>query len=86
MKHPVLLSAKHPILRKLVEIAHEGTEYVRGVLQQNSWIIELRNALRNVKLKCVKCINQQVRRVQPFMAHLPKKNNWKKEFSFLAKQ
>ena len=59
MKHPILQSAKHPIVRKLVADAHEsnyheGTEYVRSILQQNYWIIGLRNALRNVKLKCVK--------------------------------
>ena len=63
MKHPILLSAKHPIVRKLIEDAHEnnyheGTEYVRSILQQNYWIIGLRNALRNVKLKCVKCRKQ----------------------------
>ena len=38
MKHPILLSAKHPIVRKLVEDAHESnyhewTEYVRSFLQ-----------------------------------------------------
>ena len=75
MKHPILLSAKPPIVRKLVEDAHEsnyyeGTEYVRSILQQNYWIIGLRNALRNVKLKCVKCRKQQVGGVQHFMADL----------------
>ena len=57
MKRPISLSAKHPIVRKLVEDAqesnyHEEMEYVRSILQQNNWIIG--NALRNVKLKCVK--------------------------------
>ena len=51
---------------------HERTEYVRTILQQNYWIIGLRNALRSVKLKCVKCRKQQVGGVQPFMADLPK--------------
>ena len=77
MKHPILLSAKHPIVRKLIEVAHESnyhekTEYVRSILQQKYWIIGLRNALTNVKLKCVKCRKQQVGGVQPFMADLPK--------------
>ena len=77
MKHPILLSAKHPIVRKLIEDAHEstyheGTEYVRSLLQQKYWIIGLRNALRNVKMKCVKCRKQQVGGAQPFMADLPK--------------
>ena len=87
MKHPILLSAKHPIVRKLIEDAHEsnyheGTEYVRSVLQQNYWIIGLRNALRNVKLKCVKCRKQQVGGVQPFMADLPKERLEERVFPF----
>ena len=53
MKHPILLFAKHPIVRKLIEDAHEsnyheGTEYVRSILRQKSWTVGLRNALRNV--------------------------------------
>ena len=59
-KHPILLSAKHYVVIKLIEDAHranfhEGTEYVRSVLRQEHWIFGLRNALRNVKVKCVKC-------------------------------
>ena len=79
MKHPILQCAKHPIVRKLIEDAHEsnyheGTEYeyVYSILQQNYWIMGLRNALRNVKLSCVKCRKQQVGGVQHFMADLPK--------------
>ena len=87
MKHPILLSAKHPIVRKLIEDAHEsnyheGTEYVRSILQQNYWIIGLRNALRNVKLKCVKCRKQQAGGVQPFMADLPKERLEQRVFPF----
>ena len=56
MKHPILLSAKHPIVRKLIEDAHEsnyheGTEYVCSILQQIFWLFGLRNALRNEKMK-----------------------------------
>ena len=82
-----LLSDKHPIVRKLIEDAHEsnyheGTKYVRSNLQQNYWISGLRNALRNVKLKCVKCRKQQVGEVQPFMADLPKERLGEKDFPF----
>ena len=64
-------------MRKLIEDAlesnyREGTEYVRSILQQYYWIIGLRNALKNVELKCVKCRKQQVGGVQPLMADLPK--------------
>ena len=77
LKHPILLSAKNPIVRKLIEDAHEsnyheGTEYVRSTLHQKYWIHGLRNALRKVKMKCVKCREQQVGGVQPFMADQPK--------------
>ena len=61
---------------------HEGTEYVRSILQQNYWIIGLRNALRNVKLKCVKCRKQQVGGVQPFMEDLPEERLEERVFPF----
>ena len=53
VKHPILLSAKHYVVIKLIEDAHranfhEGTEYVRRVPRQEYWIIGLRNALRDV--------------------------------------
>ena len=49
-KHPILLTAKHPVVQLLLEKAHqdnlhEGTEHVRNMLQQKYWIIGLRNAL-----------------------------------------
>ena len=55
MKHPILSSAKHTVMRKMTEDErengyHERTEFVRNSLQQNVWIIGLPNALRNVKL------------------------------------
>ena len=87
MKHPTLLSAKHAIVEKLIEDAHEcnyheGTEYVRSILQQKYWIIGLRNALRNVKMKRDKCTNQQVGGIQLFMADLPKGEIGRKSFPF----
>ena len=62
-----MLSAKHYVVIKLIEDAHranfhEGTEYVRSVLRQEYWILGLRNALRNVKAKCVKCRKQRAGR------------------------
>ena len=87
MKHPIWLSAKHPIVRKLSEDGHEsnyheGTEYVRRILQQKCWIIGLRNVLRIVKMKCLKCRKQQVGGVQPFMADLPKERLEERVFPF----
>ena len=74
-------------MRKLIEDAHESnyneeTEYVRSILQQNYWIIGLRNALRNVKLKCVKGLKQQVGGVQPLIADQPRERLEEKVFPF----
>ena len=87
LKHPILLSTKHYVVIKLIEDAHrtnihEGTEYVRSVLRQEYWIIGLRNALRNVKAKCVKCRNQRAGVSQPFMADLPRERLQERVFPF----
>ena len=87
MKHQTLLSAKNPIVRKFIEDAHEsnyheGTEYVHSILHQKYWIIGLRNALRNVKMECVKCRKHQVGGVQPFRADLPKERLEESAFPF----
>ena len=76
------------MVRKLIEDAHEsnyheGTEYVRSILQQKYWIIGLRNALRNVKKKCVKRRKQQVGGVQSFMADPPKERLEERVFPFV---
>ena len=71
VKRPILLSAKHYVVIKLIEDAHlinfhEGTEYVRSVLRQEFWINGLRNALRSVKANCVKCKKQRAGVSQQF--------------------
>ena len=76
IKHPTLFSAKRYVVIKLIEDAHranfhEGTEDVRCVLRQEYWVIGLRNALRSVKAKCVKCRKQRAGVSQIFMADLP---------------
>ena len=87
VKHPILLSAKHYVVIKLIEDAHrtnfhEGTEYVRSVLRQEYWIIGLRNALRNIKAKCVKCRKQRAGVSQPFMADLQRERLQERVFPF----
>ena len=81
------MSAKHYVVIKLIEDAHranfhEGTEYVRCVLRQEDWIIGLRNALRNVKAKCVKCRKQRVGVSQSFMADSPRERLQERVFPF----
>ena len=76
-KHPILLTAKHPLVQTLLERAHrdnlhEGTEYVRNMLQQEYWIIGLRNALRKLKSKCIKCRHRNAKPIHPPMVDLPR--------------
>ena len=75
-KHTILLTAKHPVVQLLLERAHrdnlhEGTEYVRNMLQQEYWIIGLRNALRKIKSRCIKCRHRNANPIHPPMADLP---------------
>ena len=60
LKHPILFLARHPAvflpLRQMHEgNHHEGTEYVRGLVQQQFWVIGPRNGLRNIEFQCVRC-------------------------------
>ena len=76
-KHPILLTAKHPVVQLLLEKAHrdnlhEGTEYVIKMLQQEYWIIGLRNAFRKIKSRCIKCRHRNANPIHQPMADLPR--------------
>ena len=76
-KHPILLTAKHPVVQLLLERAHrdnlhEGTEYVRNLLQQEYWIIGIGNALRKIKSRCIKCRHRNANPIHALMADLPR--------------
>ena len=49
---------------------------------QIRWIIGLRNALTNVRAKCVKCRKQRAGVSQPFIADLPRERSQERVFSF----
>ena len=75
LKHPILLSAKQPtmvlMLRQMHEDNHhEGTEYVRSLVQQRFWVIGIRRALRSINSKCVKCRKLALQPIRPHMADL----------------
>ena len=66
-KYPILLTAKHPVVQLLLERLHrdnlhEGTEYVRNMLQQKYWIIGVKNAIQK---KQVKMYQMQTQERQP---------------------
>ena len=76
-KHPIQLTANHPVVQLLLERAHcdnlhEGTEYVRNMLQQEYWIIGLQNASRKIKSRCIKCRHRNANPIHPPMADLPR--------------
>ena len=77
LEHRILLPAKHPavvvMLRQMHEDNHhEGTEFMRSLVQQKFWVIGLRNALGGIKSECVRCRKPAVQPVHPHMADLPK--------------
>ena len=74
-KHPIFLIAKYPVVQFRLERAHrdnlhEGTDYVRNMLQRKYWIIGLRNSLRKVKSRCIKCRHRNANPIHPPMADL----------------
>ena len=77
LNHPILVSTKHPaVVLMLREIykdnQHEGTEFVRSLVQERFWIIGLRNALSIIKSKCVRCRSVALQPIHPHMADLLK--------------
>ena len=50
---------------------HEGTEHVRNIVQQEFWIIGIRNALRSIKNECIRCRKGRAQTKAPVMADLP---------------
>ena len=50
---------------------HEGTEHVRNIVQQKFWILGIRNALRSIKNKCIRCLKGRAQQKAPVMADLP---------------
>ena len=75
-KHPMLLHWKHHVvqlfLRNEYKICHqEGTEHVRNLVQQKLWILGVRNDLRSIKNKCIRCRKGGAQTKAPVMADLP---------------
>ena len=74
-KYPIILNAKDPIVRMMIESAHRrcmhhGTEYIRNYLQQNFVILGLRKTLRQIRHNCYLCRRFQGKGLHPLMADL----------------
>ena len=86
-KHPILLTAKHPVVQHLLERAHrdnlhDGAKYRRNMLQQEYWIIGLRIALRKIKSRCIKCRHRNANPIHPPMADIPRERLNEHVFAF----
>ena len=75
-KHPILSHWKHHVIELFLQNEHknshhEGTEHVRNIVQQKFWILGIRNALRSIKNKCIRCRKGRAQTKAPVMADLP---------------
>ena len=75
-KHPILSHWKHHVVELFLRNEHrnshhEGTEHVRNIVQQKFWILGIRNALRSIKNKCIRCRKGRAQTKAPVMAELP---------------
>ena len=75
-RHPILLHRKHHAVELFLQNEHkdnqhEGIEHVRNIVQQEMWILGIRNALTSIKNKCVTCRNGRAQAIAPVMADLP---------------
>ena len=75
-KHPILSHWKHHVIELSLQNEHtnshhEGTEHVRNIVQQKFWILGIRNALRSIKNKCIRCRKGRAQTKAPVMADPP---------------
>ena len=75
-KHPILLHWKDHLVELFLRNEHknshhEGTEHVRNIVQQKFWTLGIRNALRSIKNKRIKCRKGSAQTKAPVMADLP---------------
>ena len=74
-KHPILSHWKHHVVELFLQNEHksshhEGAEHDRNTVQQKFWILGIRNALRSIKIKCIRCRKGRAQTGAPVMANL----------------
>ena len=77
VKHPIILDARHPLIRLLLEHlharhCHQGVDYLRALVQQRFAVVKLRTALRTIVSRCVICRKRRAETLNPIMADLPR--------------
>ena len=75
-KHPIVLSAKHPLTALLTsfyhtKLLHAGPSLLLATLRQKYWILGGRNLVKSVFHKCHTCFRSKPTLVQQSIADLP---------------
>lgn len=75
-KHPVLLSNKHILTKRLIKHEHEkhlhtGISGTIAILRNKYWIINARNIVKQVIHNCLTCFKMNARPLKPLMGNLP---------------
>ena len=84
-KHSIILQSKHPATRLMMlnchlNSYHQGVESMRHVLQQKFQIMGIRNALRSIKCRCLRCREYNAVVQAAIMTDLPRLRVEKVEF------
>ena len=77
VKHPILLDARHPLVRLLLEHlhsqhCHQGVDYLRALVQQRFAVVKLRAVLRTIVSRCLTCRKRKAETLTPIMSDLPR--------------
>ncbi|XP_062557644.1 uncharacterized protein LOC134222513 [Armigeres subalbatus] len=75
-KHPVVLPARHPFTRLLLQyyhkqLLHAGPQLMLSILRLRFWPLGGRSVIRNIVHRCQKCFRCKPTSVQQFMGDLP---------------
>ena len=77
VKHPILLDARHPLVRLLLEHlhsqhCHQGVDYLRELVQQRFAVVKLRAVLRTIVSRCLTCRKRKAETLTSIMSDLPR--------------
>lgn len=75
-KHPIVLPARHPFTKKLLEhfhykLLHAGPQLLLGTVRLQYWPLGGRSVAREVVHQCNRCFRVKPKTVQQFMGELP---------------
>ena len=70
VKHPILLDARHPLIRLWLEDTpvqhcHQGVDFLRALIQQRLAVVKLRATLRTIVSRCVTCRKRRAETATP---------------------